>query len=174
MKKAIVIFAIVWLPFLASAADWKLYYEEKDPLPPLSAYPIPSLFDEVRFREGSRTPHYYDLASVVRIGGVVRTWTKMMEIPKKFNQLDLLSSLMRDKVVSQGETAMKLFMSTFATEETHFYYEINCAERSYRRLDAREFDRSGYVVLGIMKPILEIKFIEPDSEMEKLYNFLCR
>jgi len=174
MKRAIVIFTVILLPCLALGADWKLYYEGGKPLAPLSAFPLPFLFDEVRFKEGSLTPYYYDLTSVVRIGGVVRAWTKMIMIPKKFDSLQLSSSPMWDKALSQGETSMRLFMSTWATEEIHFYYEINCAERSYRKLAVRELDRSGYVVVGSFKPDLELKFIAPDSDMEKLHIFLCK
>lgn len=179
MKRGIVIIVLLaelFIPGLIQGADWRLYCEEKDPLSPLSEYPEFSrhLIDESRFQAGSRTPYYCDMSSVVRIGSVVRAWTKTIMIPKKYDSLQLFSHPFFDRASSLGETAMRLFMSTFATEEILFCNEINCAERSYRKLNVRELDRRGYVVIGSMKPDLELKFIEPDSKMEKLYNLLCK
>ena len=44
------------------------------------------LYDENRFQEGSLAPYYCDMDSVLRIGSVVRAWTKTPVIPKKYNQ----------------------------------------------------------------------------------------
>ncbi len=172
----ITLLVTIGLTIEATGADWKLYFESKEVLPPLSAYPefARIFFDESRFQAGSRTPYYCDMSSIVRSGNIVRAWIKVVMIPKKYNSSQILIHPMMDRIAGQGEKSIKTFISASTTEEILYYYEINCVERSYRKLNMRELDRDGNTVWGTVKLDSELKFIEPDSEMEKLYIFLCR